>query len=326
MIHISETNKDMGVLIMIKRTFAVFSVCIILLFSSCKFSDDIKLDYFSSTYHTATIIENDGCIFYAKSDGIYKNGNCIYNCDHPDNLLLYSDCLYFLTDDRWQLSYININSKEVKSVFSARDYIDDTGDIPISDYQVADSLIYISSGIYLISFDTDSGEIKHINDEYNGVNVFNAGVDVFDVINDNIYFIEHSSETFTVYMIDLNTDEKSIFEGSAEIEPETNICSDFIWIGNQMYFCQRVPYGIYLKQQDGASLIDSGNVVSVGKYESKLLYIKSQNSKRILCIYDSATGKIDSCELSGYVNHLGFTVVSGYLIYCSDNGVSYLEL
>ena len=292
-----------------KKFLACWLIISLLFLSSCSIKKNIgvELDYFHATKHTATIVEKDQSIYFAKKDGIYRQDGTqkpqnIAVANYPDRLQLNGGYIYFVAENGTILYRVSERGDEVARLFDITEYDNTRLDIEILDYQIIEEKIYFASGWYFFCYDLEKKEIYDFH--------ITGGIEVFEIKKEKLYYIDHSERTFTIYELDLNSLQKRIIIGNGISEPTNGICFDFLWHMEQLYYLQRRPHGLYCWQENDSTLLVHGTISAFFAKNNQLYYVKDE---QLYCGADVIA------EVEDITESAGITIVNGIVYYQSKS-------
>ena len=278
----------------------------------------IELDYFHAGRYSATIVEDDESIFYAKNDGIYKldkvSGKIERICEIEcaGGLQLYKDKVFFMVTEEDYNTILYSMTKggaDLAVVINAETLGDDCG---LYNYQIVDDVIYIVNLSYAGCYDLNTGEIR--------VLIEGGLIDDAQVVDGHLYYIEHG-KNFTIYDMNLKTGKTKILLGEGIYLPNKYIYWDFMWVGDVFFYFQRMPQGVFLCKDGNDIVIFDGNVErSMTAIGDQLYFVEgSVYFTKYITLYrcDVKEGRLyHEGYMEGYSNGIrDYTVVNGYVYY-----------
>lgn len=280
--------------------------------NSIKFSQkinesSIKLDSFYSERFTSSITEDNNNIYFALKDGIYKEDKVsklqikLFDVESAYSLSVYSDSIYFVVKGSGQnekICKIDKNGQNYSTVFR--------GEFYLGDYVIYKNDLYFQDSTQLFFYNKDKNSVEVLIDDVNS----------FQIKDDKIYYLDHASESFTIYEYDLENRKNKIVLGKGQSRPKEDIYKEFLWIDNVLYIYKRMPAGLF-KYVDGKEiLIDDGNVCNLINYKNDLCYIVNNGFKTYLYKYNGEKISLEACMY--YLNkNAGVSVVNDYVYYNS---------
>ena len=283
-------------------------------------STGVSLDYFSSGRFTATIVEDSENIYFAKKDGIYKKkkpkntAERIYEVKRPNSLLLYADKLYFAISDGSDLystlCCIGKDGSGFLTVFNEQTHKFSWGASNLVDYQIVNDVLYVANAAYAFSYDFKSQKAKELIKENT--------VEFFQVVNDDLFYIDHANKTFTIFDLNLKTSQTKIILGKGEERPETDIYHEFLWVEDSLYFFKRMPQGLFQRKDDNETVIDDGDIRNLFSSNRQLYFVSFDLYTSYLYRYDTKIKKaIYVATLKEFYSFGGITVVDGHAYFNS---------
>lgn len=277
------------------------------------FTDNCRLDYFVHRKHTATIVENDEAVFWARTDGIYRQNKSsniidrICEASNPDNLLFYGDNIFFLDENGKRLLSVHMDGGESVTVFDVTGCNDE---MVLSDYQIENDLVYFLWQNTLYSYSINEKKLESLYE--------NINIDKFQIVGEFMYYIDHAPRTFTVYRMNLDTGETSILAGYGKEEPKDSICQDFLWSNDHFLCVQTHPDRFYLSENHNDVTLSTGTVTNFCIAQGTLYYVDFDYESSTLYAYDFEQNKSTAvAELSQFDKNRGFSVINGYVYYHS---------
>lgn len=165
----------------------------------------------------------------------------------------------------------------------------------------------------LLLYDLQSGETKIVD-----TNI----VTMFGFHKNKIYYIAD----WSLYVTDLKLREKTVLlQVTVERDKlkSKNLVSQVMFIGDDIFYCQRAPYGIYQYLDGESKLIYDGlnmnGDMNVFLHAGKLYLMKKPGESDILVQYDPETGNMmETLTLCNY-KYVSKTI-DGYLYYSDLDG------
>jgi len=211
----------------------------------------------------------DGWIYYLKAYDEYRGGFDIFR--------------------------IRPNGEEFSVFFNSAEFEDTEHNFAsFNSLAFVDGYMYIQSGLVLYQYDMLTKTVKQI-----------GCVSTYHIIDNWLYFID-SAKTFTIYVMNLETEEIKIMFGdeiySRDKEYPKLYYRDFIFIGDIMYYTKGVErnaddYSIELfRYENGESTLidgtDSVKEYSMFEYDGNLYYIAWEDGAGKLMQYNSKDRQI----------------------------------
>lgn len=299
--------------------YGMISIVIValLFFSSCK-SDETGLDYFSAEKHTATIVENENGLYFAKNDGIYfkeKGGEkqtILYKTQSPDFLSCYDGEIFFVTSDGKKLCSVAENGGECRTVIDIDNMADDYKNVLLRDYAFCDGNIVVSSPACAFCFDPKSGEAKTINK--------NSGTDTSGISDRGIYYIGHSDRTFSLYRYDLDSEQTDLVLGEGVPEPQNILYSDFALCGDDIFCVKRLPEkGLYRWDGRDEQKVFDGEISFLAQKDGKVYFSDSNEGKCSLFAVENGKCR-ETAQLKDFDQSKGFAIADRAVYYCTAGG------
>ena len=280
------------------------------------FTDNCRLDYFVHRKHTATIVENDEAVYWARTDSIYrqdKTGNTakrIYEGSHPDNLLLSGDALFFLDASGKMLFSVQTDGEDARTVLDITEY---DNSMYISDYQIENDSVYFLWQNTLYSYSINEKQFESLE---------NINIDRFQIVGEFMYYIDHAPRTFTVYQMNLNTGETSILAGYGQESPRDNVCKDFLRDKDRLLCVQTHPNRFYLWENHNSVTLSTGRVTNFYIAQGILYYVDFDDESSTLYAYDFEQNERTAVAiLKQFDKSRGFSVIDGAVYYYSGYSV-----
>ena len=133
------------------------------------------------------------------------------------------------------------------------------------------------------------------------------------MVGDDIYYLDHVGKTFTIYKKNLKTMKNEIVLGDGKgkryAEPGSYgiLFSDFMFIGDKMYYSTRNPNGVgeYSYKDGNTSTIsdkDAGYISELLGYKGDLYYVETINdsSNKLFEIKDNRAYRYKDSKLMRY--------------------------
>ncbi|MDP4147167.1 MAG: DUF5050 domain-containing protein [Bacillota bacterium] len=263
------------------------------------------------------IVEDDNFIYYSNKDGIRKidkktgSDKLISKQKEVYELALSGEYIYFLSgqEDNIGVFRIDKEGKKFSKMF-------DGNMVPypnqIKKLKVVNDKIYISSAMVVYSFDIPSGQFKLVNND----------ADEYDIHNDYMYYIDHGQRTFTIYKENLADMKTEIVLGKGLSMPQSDIYDNFLFIGDDLYYTTRYPYGLF-RYDNGKSIPITNNdgkmIEELIAYKGNVYYITfgDNNVEKLMryCPKDNTISQV--VELKNYSNYI--RIVNGYVYYSTES-------
>jgi hypothetical protein len=291
--------------------------------------------------------EDENYIYYCLNNSINKidkaNGEIKILSVQPDinslSLVYYKDYLYFVTynkgkgDTNCKVFKMNVNSGEYFKVFDIQQIPDFRSDYFIRSLLVIEDTIYMDYGEQVCSYNMNTKEVKQLADD----------VEKFDVVGEDLYYIDHAERTFTIYKKNLKTMKTQIVLGEGISEPKDIVqYRDFIFIQNEMYYETLSPTGLETEIPEGLFAYNNGKPVIISskdslginsliEYKGELYYIDATYDKegKIIARLNNKNG-FKIAEINNY--YFGASrpkIINDYLYYKSkenENEIRSLRL
>ena len=292
-------------------------IVVSLFFSSCK-SDETELDCFSAEKHTATIVENENALYFAKNYGIYfkekgaEKPTLLYKTQSPDFLSCRDGEIFFVTSDRKKLCSIAENGGECRTVIDIDKMSDDYKNVVLRDYAFCDGNIVVSSPACAFCFDPKNGEVKTINK--------NSGTDVIGISDRGIYYIGHSDRTFSLYRYDLDSEQTVLVLGEGVPEPQNILYSDFALCGNDIFCVKRLPEkGLYRWDGRDEQKVFDGEISFLAQKDGKVYFSDAKEGECSLFTVENGKCR-EMVRLTDFDQSKGFAIADGSVCYCTTGG------
>lgn len=276
---------------------------------------EIQLDYFSGKNFSATIVEDKQFIYFANNNGVYKQNKDtlriqhIYSAKNVNQLSTYDDFIYFVQMDTNEICRIKKDGTTFERIYSKTSVGYDQISLAQFNYQIVEDVLYIGNADGAVCKDLETNKEKILVD--------NRGVSAFQTVGNHFYYIDHAERTFTIYDLNLKTNETSILLGEGKTEPQKDMIRNFIWINDQLYVYQSAPDRLYCKNRDKSEsviLIDK-DIRDIFCYQNDLYYVVYDNAyTSYLYRYDLKNGNKKVAVLDEY-DLSGVTIVGGYVYY-----------
>lgn len=243
--------------------------------------------------------------------------------DYLHDLFVCDDYLYFFATNQtpyFEIFRINLKQGNAEKV---TDYsqIAQTDDEYLSSCIYLDGKIYIQMnfGFYCYDIESRTSEKLHYD------------VGEYQIHNGALYYIEHSSRTFTIYKMDLETKETEIVLGDGEWHEDKTkdkgIYKNLLFIGDTMFYYMRMPDGLYMYKDGKSTLISDDadiNEYSLCEYQNELYFIKQKAGKYVLMKYNLSDTKIK--EVLMIESYYGYNKIKNGRFYYRDKNNNLLSV
>ena len=320
-----------------KKYFALLIAIIIFLMAGCRGNQIIGNS--SSNDTTAAVlyersnlpqddkywyeVNNDDHVIYA----VNKNDNSkkvLYKVENENYLINADDIsehkIYFLIletksakDEQifapFKICSMNKDGTDF-SVILTRSSLPISEDEVVRELKVHDDILLIKTNSRtLIQYNLESKETKTVADD----------VTMFGIHNQKLYYISN----WSLYETDMELKgKKTLLPATTDWDKskQKNLVGMVTFVGNEIFYCQRVPYGIYQYNNGENKLISETSIddeATVFLNEGKLYFIKSDIAK--LMQYDPKTGQLSTVLT---VKDFGSTpkIINGYFYYYNSKG------
>lgn len=293
-----------------KKNIIIFviacSLVLLLLFSSCSYSDNNKqseLDYYSIRY-------NNGYYFVKDNSVLVKDDNekekTLFK--ENENILLIgieNDVLYYETSSK-------------NNTFKIKKYeLDNKNNVVLIDssknkklkneylhrVKLKNNNLFIQMSYEFFVFDIKNNKLdKYVDD-----------VREFQIKDNNLYFINGS---FDFYKLSLKDKSKEVIIKSSERIK----CSGFLIVNDNFYLYSSNAKKLYLINNQGKlTSVDKGNIEfsSLTDYKNELYYIAKIKNKYILFKLDKSNNKQEITECKDYSS--GLEIINDKIYYINSN-------
>ncbi len=275
--------------------------------------DFIKLDYFRADRYTATITENEECIFWADAEGLHKKNketkevSLLLAGKNINYLSVYGDFLYYVVDEK-ELYRININIKSEESIFK----LNENYMCQIQDYAVVDEKVFFLNTHTLFYYDISSKSVTELK---------NITVETLQVVGNDIYFTDHAERTNTVYVYSTADNSCRAVLGNGKYTPDEKAYMDFRIVNGNIYYAQAMPSGTYMMPLDGEEkIIADGRATFIcdAPMSEGVYYMSYGLDESHLYFRDKNENEVPACFSMRELNPAtGVAVVDGYVYYNS---------
>ena len=278
---------------------------------------EVNLSEISINNYTASVTEDGDKIFYLSHDGIYKIGKKslvkerICKTEAPQNLYVYEGQVFFTDRDRANLFRIGKDGNKETIVESSM-YRYTTGSRCIEDYFIDGSKVYIFSASMAFSCDMTDGTVRNV--------VGDEGVSALGIYEGKPVFIEHASETFTVYSLD-TSGEKKVILGANVVRPAKDIITDFRVFDDLLFCTKRSPDGVFVYENGIERELFSGKTNQIFVKNGNLFFSSDDGA---LYRYD---GQLRKIELSASLPANGrFIIIDSICLFKGSDGMVRAEI
>jgi hypothetical protein len=277
------------------------------------------------------IIEDDKYIYCSSDEGISKidkktrKYKIILKQMNINQITLSGTYLYFVSrkgdDGDDGVFRIDKDGNNFLKIFDVKQ-IHHKDVCAISGLSVIGSTLYMEGALIFHSYNMETKRLQLVVDD----------ASAFEVVGNNIYYIDHAQRTFTIYKKNLKIMKTDIVLGKGESEPKKGILyRGFSFVGDKMYYYTSNPYGVYV-YRDGKSITVSDKNMSwihtFLKYEGDLYYLEEINDK------DSKLMKVNTennsvSKITVVKDYSGYwaKIVNGYLYYQKrDEGIESIRV
>lgn len=239
-----------------------------------------------------------------------------------DHLQIHNGYLYFAVlydgaDEEFEICRMPLDGGEHTVIVDHTTFATKLSQHALRDFTVKNETLYIGMNFAFFSYDIQSKTATMVAED--------AGI--WQIHNDELYYIDHAYRTFTIYKTPLSGGEKQRVLGFGENEPtDKPLYKNFMFDGDTMYVYKRHPEGvtgtdgIYSYKNGTETLLVADthiNEFSIAVWKGKLYYVsyRSNNpNNETFCIYDLATGENEeNCALPDFSFFIG--VKNGYYFY-----------
>ena len=307
--------------------FSTFLICCIVLLSFTGCIDDLEAtssnieSAIQSESYDSIPIEYDNCIFYIENNMIYKKNsvetqllfkNSGFNSDLCDFNIVEDKMYFFALENNgdFVLYRVSINGQNKELLLTKEQLTQNDEYYNGSIYY--ENKIYIQTSFSLYCYDISTCKAEMIEND----------VGIFQIVKDQLYYIDHAERTFTVYKLDLNTKEKKIVIGEGKIQEKStvsNLYSNFIIIDDALICCKRNPDGLFFYMNNEEFLISNSEGVDeqyLLEYNGDLFFVQSQNGQNFIMKYDLSKKLLTTFAL--FDDHYSNLSVSGDYLYYKD--------
>ena len=279
--------------------------------SECWYTANKSDDGKSGIYAISKEDESERLVYQAENDS-YAISNMA--------LGIAGDCIYFLMVDQsdedtefifcpFQVCAIQKDGSNF-SVLLTRDSMPVSVDEIITDLVAYDDCLLLKSNSRtLFLYDLHSAETK----------VVDHTVTMFGFHGDKLYYVANWSLVVT----DIELKEKQVLLQATnewDKQKSKNLVSRVLFIGDYIFYCQRMPYGIYQYLNGESKLIydglDINGELSVFSYHGKLYFMREEGEKGMLIQYDPDTESMTEMLTLSRCKYV-HKIIDGYL-YFSD--------
>ncbi|GHU83932.1 hypothetical protein FACS189415_7440 [Bacteroidia bacterium] len=264
-----------------KRLFALLAITFLLLTGctttpiteSTASPEQKKVDFPSIIDSDYFITFEEGDYTYGfKDDGVYKIGKSnpvvqrLYTADDVYSLYEYEGQLYFNTDNK--IYKMDLDGGNVATVLDAKEHTEKQNDMVIENFSLSQGYIVFSSALELFRYRLSDGNLMDLNED----------AYIFELVGNNLYYIDHAERTWTIFCYDLNTNKRTIIRGENVYKPSHDVIRDFLFIGEDLYYYKREPNQICKYDPGGNDTVICDyshlfNPISLdGEYQGKLYY------------------------------------------------------
>ena len=267
-------------------------------------------------FNNLSVFEDNNYIYYCSKEGITKmnkiNGESqlILQQTNVGQLFPYENYMYFVkTDEDVKVFRIDKDGNNNLQVFDIKQTNNkDIGDI--RQIMVVGDKLYLNCSSYIYSYDMKTKKLQLLVDD----------ADKFAVVKDNIYYIDHAQRTFTIYKKNLKSMKTNVLLGDGKSYPESNIYSDFIFIGDKIYYVTRNPNGLYYNNNGKRVCIsdkDSGPIEALMEYNGDIYYLEfANNSDPKFIKFNTRNNTTSQVALLKDISlSQGVKIVNGYVYY-----------
>ena len=242
----------------------------------------------------ALMIEDISNFYYVLDDGIYKENKTskeskqLVNRSSMNttlgNLTIVENQLYYFIfdpDNHFDIYRVDSDGNNNVRILSDSDF--KQGKEYFHGYQILNNKIFIQMSFRFYCHDIGTGKTTKLSDD----------IGEFQIVGNDLYFIDHANRTFTIYKMDVNTMETQIILGDGKYNPnkeeKKQLYKNLLFVGDTMYYYMRHPDGLYRYSGSESKLIsDSPDIdeYSLFEHDGQLYYILKGNEKDQLMRYD----------------------------------------
>ncbi len=148
------------------------------------------------------------------------------------------------------------------------------------------------------------------------------GASDFGFIDGNIAYIDDIPKTFTLFLL-LGNGEKNIYRGKGVSKPSNDIIHSFEVVGDEIFYAQREPYGLYKVAESNDVLICEGEISSMTVKDDALYFILNGQA---ICMYDQY-GNVSQLSMGSQMLYSSITVIHNFIMYDTlDGQMGYIDI
>lgn len=199
------------------------------------------------------------------------------------DMILYDETLYYVIqkDELVDIYSISIDGIDKKVVMESCIFSELKNHI-FRSWEIYGGKIYIQTNLAFFEFDLNNQTLKELHKD----------VWIYEIYNNELYFIDHANRTFTIYKMNLDTKKVEVVLGDGKYNPDKSVeeyYSNFVITdtGNLIY-TKRNPYGVYYYNKSNL-LIESGNQIleySLACHYDSVYYVVKDSENYNLVVYN----------------------------------------
>ena len=258
--------------------------------------------------------------WYVFDKGIYRLSKTdgtvtfLYPAEFEFMKCFYNRCLIdgwiYYVDANWDICRIKTTGQDHAVILNAKQFwVYDRQ--PIDHLFVVDNYLLFMMSYQLYRYDMNTEDVTSLGHEFR----------CYEIHGTKAY---RSGRDFSITEVDVLAHENRILlQGYPNIDKlqSTNLYSNFTFVGDELYFCMRVPYGLYRYQPDETVLIvegDSFNEYSLCADSGKLYYVDRCGDAYKLMQYDPSSEAItEVVECNDF--RAKPRIIDGYYYYLDNN-------
>jgi hypothetical protein len=237
------------------------------------------------------------------------------------SLNLYGDWLYYIAADQ-NICRIKKDAEEYSVVLNYKPF-QEYEDAPMRSFCIVDDVLFFQMNFGFYQYDMSKKTIELIDGD----------VKIYHIANNQLYFIGHARKDFTIYIMNLETEETEILLGDGiygrDKEYPELYYSNFIFIGDVMYYTKRNTrendfylVELYRYENGESTLIDDElniDEYSLFEHDGKLYYIVRGEETNKLMQYNPKDENITEILMCKNFSSRG-KIVDGYFYYLDSDG------
>lgn len=221
------------------------------------------------------VIETETEVFYVSNTGI----NCYDKIkktdrklveDQVDGMHVYNDSLYFFTD----VAIKQLQEDEsVKEILKCPLDSEENSDFYLEDiagfFFYQDELYIYYTNISVLKVDLKTMKTTD----------FLLDVDDMAFLEDICYYVEHGAKTFSIYELDLTTNERKLVRGEGTYKPDDKYDAVVV-VNNTLYYSKRDPWVIYRHEKNGKDvpIVNANMLFSINPFFKKDCFYYSKKT------------------------------------------------